>query len=332
MSLTVIKSRPSADGDFQPLSEYQDQTPETFFDGKPILYYHDENIKAWVSEEQYESLYFFSKASAENDASVHPSSPESQALQNNGGTHLREEKKVEVFVGSSKLILFSHKSGTGIEIPYPAVTLHAIKNFSHLEKPDDAASNFLGVYMQLEFAGAGADDDESFDPIELTLVPYKPLSEDSPNPESSTVDALNAERTNALFNQISSCSNLNPDPRDDEEDEEEDSADRIIFEGSAEHGAAVDGLPGVLLGDSTGGLPPPMPGSSGWITAENVDQYSDADGNWIGGQDGQDGEDGISGELGEGAGRVRDRDEAEKDGANSHDDADDTESKRPRTE
>ncbi|KAI0596758.1 regulator of volume decrease after cellular swelling-domain-containing protein [Biscogniauxia sp. FL1348] len=324
---SVIKTCPSADNDFQPLSEYQEQTPETFFDGKPVLYFHDEHIKAWVSNEQAARLFFLSKESGDNDALGHPTPPESYALENNQGKHLREENRVEVFVGSNKLTLFSHMSGTGIEIPYPAITLHAIKNFHHLERPDDASSKFLGVYMQLEFSEPGAEDsDEGLDPIELTLVPYKGAPKEDAPSEGLIVDPLNAERTNALFNQISACSNLNPDPRDEEDDDEEDyDADRIIFEGSAEDGAAIDGLPGVLQGNSSGGLPPPFPGSSGWITADNVHEYFDEEGNWIG-------QEGVSGDLGEGAGRVRGRDEVEQGDTNGDGGVGDAESKRPRTE
>ncbi|KAI1771896.1 regulator of volume decrease after cellular swelling-domain-containing protein [Hypoxylon cercidicola] len=319
---TVIRSCPSADNDFQLLSEYQAQTPDTFFDGKPVLYYHDENVKAWVSTEQYEGLFFFSKGTDGANATLNPSPPECYALENNWGEHLREER-VEAFVASTKLILFSHKSGTGIEIPYPAITLHAIKNFSHVEKPDDSSFKFIGVYMQIEFSSSGSDDEESPDPIELTLIPCKALP-GAQSPETPVVDPLNSERTTALFNQVSACSNLHPDPHEEEDEgEDEDDFDRIIFEGNVE-GGAVDGLPGVLRGDVNGGLPPPMPGSSGWITADNVNDFFDADGNWIGG-------DGAS-ELGDGAGRVRGRDEMDQDGPNGQENGDDVDSKRPRTE
>ncbi|KAL7625338.1 hypothetical protein AAE478_004554 [Parahypoxylon ruwenzoriense] len=323
---TVIRTCPSADNDFQPLSEYQAQTPDTFFDGKPILYYHDENIKAWASTQQYEQLYFFSKTSEGDDATLGPTPPESHALENNGDRQFREEK-VQVFVASHKLILFSHGSGTGIEIPYPAITLHAIKNLRPVEGPDGASSKTIAVYMQLEFSSSGGDggDDEGLDPIELILIPYKPPPKDASPSAASIIDPLNVERTTALFNQISACSNLHPDPQDEEdEDDEGEDFDRIVFEGDAE-GNDIEGLPGVLRGDSNGGLPPPMPGSSGWITAENVDQYFDEDGNWIG-------EEGVSGELGDGAGRVRGRDEVEQDGANGLENGEDTDSKRPRTE
>jgi chloride channel, nucleotide-sensitive, 1A len=46
-----------------------------------------------------------------------------------------------------------------------------------------------------------------------------------------------------------------------------------------------------------------MPSSSGWITADNVNEYFGEDGNWIG--------PGAKEALGKGVGRVRDRDEAE---------------------
>ncbi|KAI1125864.1 regulator of volume decrease after cellular swelling-domain-containing protein [Nemania abortiva] len=319
---TVINSRPSAENDFLPLSEYQAQTPETFFEGKPVLYFHDENIKAWVSKDQYEQLFFFSKIHADNLTALNPTPPESQALDSED-KHTREEKRVEVFVSSRKLTLFSHNSGTGVEIPYPAITLHAIKNF---KRPDDGSFKLAGVYMQLEFSDSSPDDDESFEPIELTLIPYKAIS--APGPDELTIDPLNAERTNALFNQISACSNLNPDPRNEDDDEDEDdefNADHIIFESSVDQGVAIDGLPGVLQGNNSGGLPPPMPGSSGWITADNVNEYFDEDGNWIG-------DNGVSGELGDGAGRVRGRDEVEQDGTNGHEEVEDGEAKRPRTE
>ncbi|KAI1449973.1 hypothetical protein F5Y02DRAFT_168162 [Annulohypoxylon stygium] len=315
---TIIRACPSSDNDFQPLTEYQSHTPETFFDGKPVLYFHDENVKAWISSEQHERLYIFSKPSDDTSAPLSPTPPESYALENNGGQHLREEK-VEVFVASNKLTLFSHKSGTGIEIPYPAITLHAIKNFRHVDKPDDATFKFIGVYMQIDFPGSRDEDDENFDPIELTLIPFQASST-----ETLVVDPVNSERANALFNQVSACSNLHPDPQGEDEDEGEDGLDHIVFEGNSE-GEAIEGLPGTFRGDVNGGLPPPMPGSSGWITAENVNKYFDEEGNWIGGE-------GVSGELGDGAGRVRGRDEVEENGADGQVNGDDVDSKRPRTE
>jgi nucleotide-sensitive chloride channel 1A len=66
-----------------------------------------------------------------------------------------------------------------------------------------------------------------------------------------------------------------------------------------------------------------MPGSGGWITADNVHEYFDEDGNWIG-EGGEEGE-----ALGDGAGRTRGRNEVEGEGVNGDGPED---SKRPRTE
>lgn len=170
-----------------------------------------------------------------------------------------------------------------------------------------------GVWAQLELGDADDDDDEGGATTELTFIPQPaPADEDDPQAASRR-----------LFEAISTCSNLHPDPAQ-EEDEEDDGADRIVFESNPEF-EAVEGFSGVLRGAEDGGLPPPVPGSSGWITAENVHEYFDAEGNWIGGGAGDE----EGGELGEGAGRVRGREEAGDVNGGAEDDA---ESKRPRVE
>ena len=94
----VIQKCPSAETDFLPLSEYQAQTPETFFEGKPVLYCHDESIKAWVSNEKYEELFFFSQKFTGDPTSLKPTPPESRALDSEDKYTC--EEKVEVFVSS----------------------------------------------------------------------------------------------------------------------------------------------------------------------------------------------------------------------------------------
>jgi hypothetical protein len=92
---TFIKNHPSADSDFEALSEYQAQTPSTFFDSdrKPVLYFHDANIKAWCSDEHSERLFFFPSG----DNTSKPSAPEFHALEH---TQDIREDLVEVFVAS----------------------------------------------------------------------------------------------------------------------------------------------------------------------------------------------------------------------------------------
>jgi nucleotide-sensitive chloride channel 1A len=209
--------------------------------------------------------------------------------------------------------IFSPKAECGLSVPYPIITLHAIKNISSRD------TKFPSVYLQLELSDGGADD-ESYDTVELTLLPQTAEAKSGSVPNEPL-----PEETKKMFEAISECSNLNPDPAEDD-DEDEDEYDKIVFEGDLESDE-IPGLPGVYAG-SVSDLPPPMPGSSGWITADNVHEYFDEEGNWKGG------EAGVGGELGEGAGRVRGREEVEGEGdVNGHGGEDeDGEKKRVRTE
>jgi len=202
--------------------------------------------------------------------------------------------------------IFNSNRNIGLSIPYPAISLHAI---ARLADPRNPTQQVQGLYMQLELRDPHAvgDDDEP-DVVELSLIP-------SATGESSDIQKL--------FDAVSNCSNLHPDPTFEGDDEMEDGDDRIVFEGNVGY-EGIGGLPGVQRGVADGGLPPPFPGSGGWITAENVSEYFDADGNWIGGGT----EDGEG--LGEGAGRIRTREEMNGVNGNRDDESDDN--KRPRTD
>jgi nucleotide-sensitive chloride channel 1A len=160
--------------------------------------------------------------------------------------------------------------------------------------------------MQLELSDPySVSEDEEPEILELTLIP-----------------AASPGNVQDLFEAVSNCSNLHPDPAIEDEDmEDADGDSRIVFEGNVGY-EGISGLPGVQQGASDGGLPPPFPGSGGWITAENVSEYFDEDGNWIG--------EGNS--LGEGAGRVRTRDEVDANGVNGDGEHESDDNKRPRTD
>lgn len=55
---------------------------------------------------------------------------------------------------------------------------------------------------------------------------------------------------------MANCSDLHPDPNNEEDDDND--YDRIVFEGNAGH-EPVEGFTGVLHGVTDGGLPPPFP-------------------------------------------------------------------------
>ncbi|KAJ2902385.1 hypothetical protein MKZ38_000631 [Zalerion maritima] len=318
MPPTTIRTAPAV-ADFTPLAEHQSRTPDTFFGGKPVLHAHFVDATAWLPGADRAGL----STIFPGDSAKAP------------GQDGMLEQKVDVFVASESVIsiprirpptctylsltttthssnsyltLFNHSTDSGIQLPYPSIALHAVKNVALTEGSGPTPA----IYMQL-IISSPADDE--FETAELTLAP--------PPPASDSTSA--AVTTTEFFSAISDCSNLNPDAP--AAGDGGDGDDRIMFESGEE---AVEGYSGVFSGASGGGIPPPMPGSGGWITSENVHEFFDADGNFIGNQ-GQDGEDAE--ELGEGAGRVRVR--AEVEAAEEHADGTpngDTDTKRPRVE
>ncbi|KAM5344973.1 hypothetical protein ACJ41O_010835 [Fusarium nematophilum] len=293
---TTIRTPPSV-SDFTPLSEYQSQTPESFVGGKPVLHHRIQGAKAWIPKSQCGTLALFPA-----DSSQKPSGPEGGSI--NGDVEELVEQTVDVFVNSESLTIFSTQVEAGVSIPYPSISIHAVKQIG----PETQGQRTQAVWMQLEFSDGGSSDDD-FNTVELTVIP--PTTAESSEPSAAK----------HLYEAMANCSDLHPDPNDGDESEDEDAYDRIIIEGSAEH-EALDGFTGVMRGASDGGLPPPMPGSGGWITAENVHEYFDEDGNWLADEE----------ELGEGAGRVRARDEVEGEGAAETLPSEDPDNKRPRVE
>lgn len=158
--------------------------------------------------------------------------------------------------------------------------------------------------MQIATPGAPGTntEDEEEESITLTIVPptgaeYAGGATTAPA-EDAMDDQAEKEETpvQMMYAAVSACSNLHPDPM--EEDEEGDGEGDSLMQSGF-----------VTMGSADGGLPPPMDGSSGWITAENMHEYFDEEGNWIGGSE----EPSLP--LGPGAGTVRQReDEGVEDG------------------
>jgi chloride channel, nucleotide-sensitive, 1A len=213
------------------------------------------------------------------------------------------------------LLLYSTSAEVGISIPYPTISLHAIQSV-----PAPSAGEQQGLYMQLisqlpqaEDGGEEGEDEE--DSISMTIIPQNdaPPPPTTTDPDSTIGDHSPQPPTLAMFTALSNCSNLHPDPIHDEED-------AAGFQDSALFQAGL-----IAPGDTSGGLPPPMPGSGGWITAENMAEYVDEDGNWIA-------DDGTGQEesLGAGAGSIRPRpdDDDEDQAAHENGSSDDTKWRR----
>ena len=132
--------------------------------------------------------------------------------------------------------------------------------------------------MQLDGLTKPTDEDEFPDPVELILLPPPAQPVDATgNPDDAEAQS---EAVKALYKAVSACSDLHPDELQSGDESDDGMEDRIVFEGNVGD-EGISGLPGAIQGASDGGLPPPFPGSGGWITADNVDQFFDKEGNYL---------------------------------------------------
>lgn len=245
---------------FVSLADHQSTTPASFNDGPPILYYSSDRCKVLVLEHELSTA----PAIGELFSNV---TKESGSDETNGDASQLEIDDVELWVTSEKLFLYSSTQSKGLTIPYPTISLHAIQS-----TPSAEQNQSQGVYMQL-IPTMPADEEELPDTVSITIIPtVAPATEDAQTP------------VQALFTALSECSNLHPDPEEDGDEQ----ASRLLQAGLA------------IPGTSDGSLPPPMPGSGGWITAENMHEFIDENGNFI-----EDNDEEMESELGEGAGTVR---------------------------
>ena len=153
---------------------------------------------------------------------------------------------------------------------------------------DPISPSTLAELIEMESPEARFIDGVMLDSSPVTESMDDFAQDDSPPPESLV---------QGLYNAITICTNLHPDPQSHPAGIEAD-----IRNGDHESAAYTT---------LYYGLPPPMPGSGGWITAENVNDFFDEDGNP------------RSGGLGPGAGTVRQREDEGNEGvdAGTHDSA-----------
>lgn len=179
--------------------------------------------------------------------------------------------------------------------------------------------------MQLDTSD-GFDDHNSADTVAVTIVPPQTSTDSHSNPapeaqlpsQEPFVDVPQADNTpvQTLFVALSTCANLHPDPPSPglgDVMNDGQSLGSHIYQSTDAEGGVIDGLP------------PPMPGSGGWITAENMGDYFDEEGNWRGEA------------LGAGAGSIRTREDVDVDGGTMGEDGgngadEEEEAKRRRVE
>ncbi|KAL2001846.1 hypothetical protein VTN02DRAFT_1137 [Thermoascus thermophilus] len=323
---------PPATASFTPLAEHQSRTPASFYSAPPVLHYHGERCKVVILERDLAAAPSLNAlrgqvvsngdvaaaAAAVNGSSAGHAAAAAAAVTTAAGGDEREEEEeedkevvidgVDVWVTSEKFLLYRPAAVAGVAIPYPSISLHAIQR---LRLPD-STEEVQGLYMQIAIPPAEVgEEDEEEESITLTVVPPPPAAPaaaaEQPTPGTQEVEMTEGTEkpeetpTQALFAAVSACSNLHPDPVEEADEDEEG------YEGGVQGSSLYQsGL--IAPGSGNGGLPPPMEGSSGWITAENMHEYFDEQGNWIGG-----GEEPTL-PLGPGAGTVREREEEDGNG------------------
>ena len=92
MPATTIRTPPAIEN-YTRLEEHQESTPESFFGGKPVLYYHGIAAKAWLPKSQRGSLPFFPQ-DFEGSATI----PEGVSV--DGAAEDTVEQQVELFVNT----------------------------------------------------------------------------------------------------------------------------------------------------------------------------------------------------------------------------------------
>ncbi|KAE8374224.1 regulator of volume decrease after cellular swelling-domain-containing protein [Aspergillus bertholletiae] len=283
------------------LADHQSRTPSSFHSGPAVLHYHSKHCKLSILEHE-----LLANPTPNSLRGADATTPANGTETQNGDADSRELviDGVDVWVTSDKFLLYNPTHQKGLSIPYPSISLHAIQR---LTLPD-TQTEVQGLYMQIALPEQpGAQEDDFEECITMTVVPPP---ESQPQQQSEEDNKPEETPTQALYNAVSACSNLHPDPMSDDEDEG----------GAAGSGLFSSGL--VEMGSGDGGLPPPMDGSSGWITADNMHEFFDEQGNWIGG-----GEE-PSLPLGPGAGTVRAREGEDGDGDREMQDDEETKWRR----
>jgi nucleotide-sensitive chloride channel 1A len=182
---------------------------------------------------------------------------------------------IELLIISQTLTLYNAPSKIGISLPYSSITLHAIQRTPH----------GAGIYMQISLSPGNAaahtntDEYDQDELLEITILP------------DTAGEGEKEGVVSEMFDALSVCAGLNPDEVGSDEEEEEE--DGILWEEDVEGGGEGLRLEG-------------FPAGGGWITAENVGDFSFGDS--VDGDVQTDG--GVV--LGPGAGTVRLRDEVER--------------------
>lgn len=106
-------------------------------------------------------------------------------------------------------------TGRGFQVDYPSITLHAISR----------AESGPTIYCQLDEPSAPEEEDEDATAMrELVIVPKDPSSRKSRPPSFERPDSHYSFAVEPIFESLSLCASLHPDPNDDNDMDDDNDA------------------------------------------------------------------------------------------------------------
>lgn len=154
MALESTTTEPTL-ADFTPLSEHQEQTPNTFWAAKPVLHLHSPGISLGIST-----------ADLIAQPALHPFGIETLKIAEEQGAESASSggstviSGLDIWVTSKQLTLFAPQIPHGAHIPYQSIVVHAAEgdevllglNLSDNNTPDEDMS-----FIQLRITPAQAE-------------------------------------------------------------------------------------------------------------------------------------------------------------------------------
>ncbi|KAL8949514.1 MAG: hypothetical protein Q9222_004391, partial [Ikaeria aurantiellina] len=252
--MEILHTPPNHD-QFTPLSSHQSQTPSSFYSGPPVLHHYSSSTTILINSHDLSSSPAITALAPPTQSQTNGSTP--HAAEDNAGDAGQEVRiqGIDVWVTSDKFLLFSPTRSTGLAIPYPSISLHAIQR-------SPQPSLLLQILTE---NGPQFDDHDPEGTISLAIVPSETTASSaasehdqqqqqtppssSPPPQDASTPPSSSSSVNDLFTALSTCADLHPDPASGSDLDIDD--DRPTFDYDVENTESytqIDGLPPPMLG------------------------------------------------------------------------------------
>ncbi|KAL9025086.1 MAG: hypothetical protein Q9196_006037, partial [Gyalolechia fulgens] len=217
--MEILHSAPS-ESEFMPLSTHQSQTPPSFYSGPPVLHHFSPSSTLRINSTDLQNAPAFSTFTSHTKQQANGFTHAATDNSTEDEGHEARIENVDIWVTSDncpatrKFLLFSPTLSTGVSIPYPSISLHAIQR-----------STEPSLLLQLlSSAGPQFDDHDPEGTISLTIVPKPgislPRTQESgevstpssrPPVVTASSETLHPDPVDRLFFALSACADLHPD-------------------------------------------------------------------------------------------------------------------------